>query len=317
MVWAILDRAQEWAQTWVFPWFRLARYFWREIIACIPLFTLFTLGERGAEPAAFAWCLVLLLLLVLALNPGGVFYNVLAPATRFCAAAGLALVLCAVALAWLSFYGRFCLALLGAALLALAWWKRKPWLLSWQVLQAPEVDEVLSHLAHGGEWEAGQEWERNGCRQTRALLHQALNMEVNEAEIDRAYKAVYLLALVHGMEKQQKTVDRLKKDLKAAQDEGEEWRQTAICRADNTEELESVTRQRDRLETQLREAQDQARRYRKEAETWRPQEAEENQEAAILAYLEAGHSYQETAAAFGTNKTKVWRLARQQEGGEQ
>ncbi|MCC8075042.1 MAG: helix-turn-helix domain-containing protein [Clostridiales bacterium] len=310
-----MEQVQVWAEAlgeWLTGWGRLARLFWREIVSGVPLFVLFALGERGAKPTAFLWCLVWLVLLVLACNPFGVFYNVLAPKTRACAVGGLLLAMCAAALWWLSLYGRLCLALLAVALETLAVWKRKPWLLAWQVLQSPEVDLVLAHLAHGEEWTPGTAWETEGCRQVRSLLHQALDMECNEAEIDRAYKAVYLLAYLCGMEGREAEVERLKKALSKAQAEANQWQTTAICKDDTAQELANERAENAKLREQYSQLSAKARAYYQAAQdaeaelsAWRPEEAEGSKEAAVLAYLEQGHSYAQAAQQFGISKTSV------------
>lgn len=317
-MWDLLDRVQAGVGAVVDYLARCNRAFrritsalWREIISAVPLFVLFLLGERGAGPTAFLWCLAWLAVLVLAFNPFDVFYNVLAPKTRVCAVCGLLLAMCAAALWWLSLYGRLCFALLGAALEALAWWKRKAWLLTWQTLQCPAVDQVLSHLAHGEEWTPGKRWEAEGCRQVRSMLHQALDMECNEAEIDRSYKAVYLLAFLCGLKERENEVERLKKERDKAEAEADKWRGVAVVREDNAAELDYVKGQLEETRAALTAAQDRARQYSKELEAWKPQEAEGGTEAEIIAYCAAGHSYQEAADRFGTNKTRVYRLVKQ------
>ncbi|MCD8052217.1 MAG: helix-turn-helix domain containing protein [Clostridiales bacterium] len=143
------------------------------------------------------------------------------------------------------------------------------------------------------------------------MLHQALDMECSEAEIDQAYKAVYLLAFLCGLKERENEVERLKKERDKAKAEAKEWRGVAVVREDNAAELDYVKGQLEETRAALSAAQNKVRQYSKELEAWKPQEAEGSTEAQIIAYYRAGHSYQETADRFGTNKTRVYRLVKQ------
>lgn len=286
-----------------------------DIIACgVPLAVLLIAGcqPEGVHPALFVAALVGELACILWFDPWGCLNRCLAPPSRSLLLLGILLAAMAVLMAVMGAPAVSIVLLLLAALsCAVALWRRKAWLLAWQVRQCPEVDAVLAHLSHGGEWEPGTAWDKDGCRQTRALLHQALGMECNEDELSRAYKAVYLLAYLSGMEGREAEVERLQKDLSKAEATAESWQTKAIIKDNNAAELESARRRVDELAAELETAKRLAIQYRQEAETWRPEEAAESKEAAVLAYLQSGHSYRETADKFNLSKTQVGRIAKE------
>ncbi|MCD8052167.1 MAG: hypothetical protein LUE89_10910 [Clostridiales bacterium] len=286
-----------------------------DIIACgVPLLALVVAGcqPESVHPVIVAACLVGELACVLWFDPWGCLNRCLAPLSRTLLLLSILLVALAAVMAVMDApVVAVVLVVLAVASCAVALWRRKAWLLAWQTKQSPEVDKVLAHLDKGGEWEPGTAWERDGCRQTRAMLHQALDMECNEAELSRAYKAVYLLAYLCGMEGRQSEVERLKKDLSKAEAAAEKWRDKAILREDTAAELDYTKRRLQETQEALSVARSEAKQYRQEAEIWRPEEAEGGKEAAVLAYLEQGHSYREAAAQFGLSKYAVEKIAKE------
>ncbi|MCD8354837.1 MAG: hypothetical protein LUC47_11100 [Clostridiales bacterium] len=288
-----------------------------DVIACgVPLLALVVAGcqPESVHPVVVVACLVGELACVIWFNPWRCLDKCLAPLSRTLLLLSILLMALAAVMAVMDApVVAVVLVLLAVASCAVALWRRKAWLLSWQTKQSPEVDKALAHLDKGGEWEPGTAWERDGCRQTRAMLHQALDMECNEAELSRAYKAVYLLAFLCGLKERENEVERLKKERDKAKAEADKWRGVAVVREDNAAELDYVKGQLDETRAALTAAQDRARQYSKELEAWKPQEAEGSTEAQVIAYHAAGHSLQETADRFGMSKTGVHRLVKQAE----
>lgn len=283
-----------------------------DIIACgAPLAVLLIAGcqPEGVHPALFVAALVGELACILWFDPWGCLNRCLAPPSRSLLLLGILLAAMAVLMAVMGAPAVSIVLLLLAALsCAVALWRRKAWLLAWQVRQCPEVDAVLAHLSHGGEWEPGTAWDKDGCRQTRALLHQALGMECNEDELSRAYKAVFLLAYLSGMEGREAEVERLKKAVSEAETAAKGWKDKAILREDTAAELDYTKRRLQETQEALSAAKAEATQYRQELEDWRPEDEPESRDEAIRAYFEAGNSYQKTADKFGLSKTQVYRI---------
>ncbi len=286
-----------------------------DVLACgVPLLALVVGGCQPGHiyPVLVAACLVGELACVIWFNPWRCLDKCLAPLSRTLLLLSILLVALAAVMAVMGApVVAAVLVALAVGCVAVALWRRKAWLLAWQIRQSPEVDAVLAHLSHGGEWEPGTAWEQDGCRQTRAMLHQALNVECDENELERLHKAVYLLAYLSGMEGREAEVERLKKAVSEAEAEAESWQTKAIIKDNNAAELESARRRVEELTAELRAAKAEAQQYRQEAETWRPEEAEGSKEAAVLAYLEQGHSYRETAAQFGLSKYAVEKIVKE------
>ncbi|MCD8190043.1 MAG: hypothetical protein LUD78_07460 [Clostridiales bacterium] len=298
-----------------------------DVLGCgVPLLALVVGGCQPGHihPVLVAACLVGELACVLWFNPWGCLDRCLAPLSRSLLLLSILLVALAAVMAVMDapIVGVLLVAL-AAGCVAVALCRRKAWLLAWQVQQSPEVDTVLAHLTHGGEWEPGTVWDNDGCRQTRALLHQALGMECNEDELDRAYKAVYLLAYLSGMEGREAEVERLKKKLAEAEANADQWHSEAINWKSVARYNQDTGNALDRMKQELQEAIQRAQDAEQRAEVaetelsaWRPEGTEESKEAAVLAYLQSGHSYKETGDKFGMSKSQVWRLANEGEGQE-
>lgn len=278
-----------------------------EIVCCVPLFILFVLGANNAPIWAYILTVLLLVVLVIICNPFSVLNNFLAPQSRKFLSVGLVTSVLAVIFPWLSLYARACLLLLAAGLIALPIWKRKAWLSNWQVMQSPEVDSTLSHLKHGGEFTASKYWEKQGMQETRALLHQALNVECNEVEIERTYKAIYFLAFLSGQKKSKAQIKKLKAQIRE--------KEAVITK--QKQDLYSIQNQDVRIwelqqeNGQLQFKVDSLMREKFTAEnqvkalTEQVQDVTltmEERDNAILAYVEQGHSYTEAGKKYGLTK---------------
>ncbi|MCD7821776.1 MAG: hypothetical protein LUG64_06165 [Clostridiales bacterium] len=290
-----------------------------DVIACgVPLAVLLVAGcqPEGVHPALFVAALVGEVACVLWFDPWGCLDRCLAPLSRSLLLLGILLAAMAVLMAVMGAPAVSIVLLLLAVLsCAVALWRRKAWLLAWQVRQCPEVDTVLAHLSHGGEWEPGTAWDKDGCRQTRALLHQALGMSCNEDELCRAYKAVFLLAYLSGMEGREAEVERLKKELAEAEANADQWHSEAIrwksVARYNQDAGNTLNRMKQELQEAIQRAQDAEQRAEDaeaEAAAWRPEETPESRDDAIRTYFEAGNSYQKTADKFGLSKSQVYRI---------
>ncbi len=290
-----------------------------DIIACgVPLLALVVAGcqPEAIHPAIVAACLVGELACVIWFNPWGCLNRCLAPLSRTLLLLSILLVALAAVMAVMDApVVAVLLVVLAVGCVAVALWRRKAWLLAWWVQQAPEVDTVLAHLTHGGEWAAGTAWEQDGCRQTRAMLHQALNVECDENELERLHKAVYMLAYLSGMEGREAEVERLKKELAEAEANADQWHSEAInwksVARYNQDTGNTLDRMKQELQEAIQRAQDAERRAQDaeaELSAWRPEVEPESRDDAIRAYIEAGNSYQKTADKFGLSKTQVYRI---------
>jgi len=278
-----------------------------EIVCCVPLFILFVLGANNAPIWAYILTLLLLVVLVIICNPFSVLNGFLAPQSRKFLSVGIVTSVLAVIFPWLSLYARACLMLLAAGLIALAVWKRKAWLSSWQVMQSPEVDSTLSHLKHGGEFAASKYWEKNGMQETRALLHQALNVECNEVEIERTYKAIYFLAFLSGQKKSKSQIKKLKAQVKEKEATITKQKQDLYSIENQDVKIWELQQENSRLQFQLdstlREkfsAENQVKTLTEQVQDLSLTQEERN--AAIVAYVEAGHTYKEAGERYGLTK---------------
>lgn len=272
-----------------------------ELFCTVPLALLVLFGFCSAPWWGYAVLLAVLTMLVLLCNPFHVWDRLLPPKTRLLMAAGLLIGLLPV-----SFYGVAPLAKLvlwglAVGLWAVALWRRRMWLGLWRIRQSPDVDTVLAHLSHDGDWQAGRAWEQYGCRETRALLHQVLWAECNENEMQRTYMPVYLLGYLHGAAA---AVSQTKK----AKAEQAEQKKQAYRIQELEAEVAELKADRAATEAKLAQAQDSAASYRAQCNALE-QRLEEVQldpvarDAAILAYVEAGHTYTDAGAKFGLSRS--------------
>lgn len=156
-----------------------------ELFCSVPLVLLVLFGFHAAPWWVYAVLLAVLAMMVIICNPFHVWDRVLPPKTRLFMAAGLLIGLLPVSFHSVAPLAKLVLWALAVGLWAVALWRRKLWLGLYLVRQSAEVDTVLSHLSHAGDWEAGRAWEQYGCRETRALLHQTLYAVCDETEMQR------------------------------------------------------------------------------------------------------------------------------------
>lgn len=186
---------------------------------------------------------------------------------------------------------------------------RRRWLVEWSVLQSAKVDQTLAHLSGGGDWEAGKAWADHGCRETRALLHQAIGMECSEDELSRGYHAVYLLAYSEGEKDAAERVAKVDAQLDAKQ-------KVVNRQGAELQRLQAVDQERHELAEENRKLREQysqlakkAQAYYQEAQQYKPDEPEDRDEA-IRAFVQAGNSYQKAADKFGLSKAQVGRIVK-------
>lgn len=273
---------------------------WREWIFCAPIGWLLSLGCRDAPFVAYADCMTSLVFLALVLNPLRLIGRIAAPGTRGLLAAAIASLWTAVRLPWLSKYFRVCLIVLAILTAFSAVWTAPAWLLSYKVRQSDAVDKVLSYLTHGDEFAASEAWNRYGCRETRALLHQAVGMECPEPLVCSSYKAAYLLGFLHGSVELEAVTGKLVKTtamIKRLQKDKERLEnQLAWIRQAETERTEKERMERDNY-------------YQQRETPPKVEMTEEEKDAEIMKYLDAGHSYGDTAKKFGVSKSTAHKAA--------
>lgn len=284
---------------------------WREIAPLCSVGALLLAGYRGAGPLLCLNLSAATVLTAVGCNPLAVLSGLLPPKTRGCVIIAALLALCAFELPGVSLYLRCCLVLLAAMVAAVGLILRRRWLVEWSVLQSPKVDQTLAHLSGGGDWEAGKAWADHGCRETRSLLHQALNMECNEAELSRSYHAVYLLAYCEGekdaaeriavvdaqLDAKQRVVNRQGQELRGYLELDQKYQ-------DTMQEVLELRETNKRLEHQMYYYRDLANQYK-------PAEEPEDRDEAIRAFVQAGNSYQKAADKFGVSKSMVGVIVKQ------
>jgi len=281
----------------------IGRCFWRELLSCAPLVALVALGCWSAPPSAYADCVAVQILALLVLNPLGLVGRIAAPVTRGALAAALLAILLALRLPWLTAYGRACLVAPALLTAAIALYTAPALLRRYNVRQSDAVDRVLAHLTHGGDFRAADAWERYGCRETRALLHQAVGMECPEPLICSSYRAVYLLGFLHGAAELEVLAARLERTSAAEKqlrrDRDQLLRQVDWLRqseAEQTGHVSAVEYENTVLTERLREAA-------------APAPLKEADDEQVLSFIENGHSYGEAAAVFGISKSGAHKAA--------
>lgn len=279
-----------------------------ELFCVVPLALLVLFGLFSAPWWGYAVLLAVLAMMVIICNPFHIWDRLLPPKTRLLMAAGLLIGLLPVSFHSVAPLAKLVLWGLAVGLWAVALWRRRMWLALWRIRQSPDVDTVLAHLSHDGDWQAGRAWEQYGCRETRALLHQTLWAECNEAEINRTYMPVYLLGYLHGSAARQASTR------KAAAGKATLAEQTRQMQEMETE-LAALRADNAALEAQLAQAKDNTASYRAQCNALEQrisdmQMTTEERDAAILAYVEVGHSYTEAGAKYGLTKNGAVSAAR-------
>lgn len=290
---------------------RVCRYcaaYRAELFCAAGVAVLVLFGLCRAPWWGYALALAVLAMLVLTCNPLHIWDGLLPPKARALMAAGILVALLPVSFDGVAPLAKAALWALAAGMEAVALWRRKLWMGLWRIRQSPDVDRVLAHLSHEGDWEAGRAWEQYGCRETRALLHQTLWAECSEQEMGRTYLPVYLLGYLHGSGAEQRRGRKAETDRAALED------QARTLRA-KEEELAALRSDNAALAGELEQARYSAETYQARATLLeqRVQELQldpEARDAAILAYVEAGHTYTEAGAKYGLTKAGAVSAAR-------
>lgn len=204
----------------------------REIVFFSSIVSLFVIGWFDVTIQIFANCGAMFVVLAMILNPFYVFERILPPPSRVCISTSIIIVQLAFQLQF-PIYFRVCAALISVLLIALVVLMNKEWISNHGFLQSRSGDIVASHwkreskkvngkevvdYTDSGSYEALRAWNKYGCRRSRALLHQTMNISVDENMIRLVCKLTYLLGYTDGAEnggseqipKLQKQIDDLK-----------------------------------------------------------------------------------------------------------
>jgi DNA-binding CsgD family transcriptional regulator len=215
---------------------------WRDWLPLLPIVGLVVVGTGGQGTI---WIYVDLIfattILWLICNPFRLL-DMFSGKFRICCATAEILLLIAVQ-APIEVLSRISLILIASGILLVASSRAAGWRAAELVRQSADVDKVIAHLAHGGDYAASDAWSEHGCAEVRALLHQTANVEVSEAQLNDTYRAVYHLAYLHGSAKLGKALDK-----------------AAALRAENKKmqleitNLQATQREADEVQRQLNEA---------------------------------------------------------------
>ncbi|MCD8127737.1 MAG: hypothetical protein LUD82_09965 [Clostridiales bacterium] len=222
------------------------------------------------------------------------------PRSRALIAAGVLVALLPFTLSDSEPLARAFLWAIAAGLVAVAFWRRALWLGIWRVRQFPDIDTVLAHLSHDGDWEAGQAWETYGCRETRALLHQSIEAECDEGKMHRTYMPVYLLGYLHGKAAEVRQAEKA---------QGQQANVKALERTvqEQEEQLtalkgELAAAQRETAKAKEQASAEWAKAHNLEMRLEAFQLTGEERDAAILDAVERGASYSEAGKRYGLSK---------------
>ncbi|MCC8063699.1 MAG: hypothetical protein LIO70_01275 [Clostridiales bacterium] len=257
-------------------------------------------GLFHAPPWAYGILLAVLTMLVLLCNPLHIWDRLLPPRSRTLMAAGILIALLPAAYFGMMPEITALLWALAVGLWVVALWRRRLWLGLYRVRQSPDVDTVLAHLSHDGDWEAGRAWETYGCRETRALLHQAIEAECNEAQMHRTYMPVYLLGYLHGKAAEVRRAEKT---------QGQQANAAALERTVQEQQAqltalkgELAAAQREAAKAKERASAEWAKAHNLEMRLEALQLDPAARDDAILAYYEAGHTYAEAGIKYGLTK---------------
>ncbi|MCC8065004.1 MAG: hypothetical protein LIO70_07965 [Clostridiales bacterium] len=292
-LWRLVDRLGRWVTAYK-----------PELFCAVPLALIVGGGVYGTADTmqrdGLAVLIVLEVMVVIIANPFHCWDRLLPPRSRTLMAAGILIALLPVAYFGMMPEITALLWTLAVGLWVIALWRRRLWLGLYRVRQSPDVDTVLAHLSHDGDWEAGRAWETYGCRETRALLHQAIEAECNEAQMHRTYMPVYLLGYLHGKAAEVRRGEKAQgQQANAAALERTVQEQQAQLTALKGE-LAAAQRERDTAKKQASDywARAHVLEMRLEALQLDPAARDD----AILAYVEAGHTYTEAGIKYGLTK---------------
>ncbi len=295
-LWWVVDRLGRWVTAYK-----------PELFCTVPLALIVGGGVYGTAETmqwdVLALLIVLEVMVVIIANPFHCWDRLLAPRSRTLMAAGILIALLPVAYFGMMPEITVILWALAAGLWIVALWRRRLWLGLYRVKQSPDVDTVLSHLSHDRDWQAGRAWEQYGCRETRALLHQAVEAECTEGEMYRTYMPCYLLGFLHGaasvtsktdnIKKLQTTIDNQAMHMKEQEAEIEKLKSSNEYYREESQKYQNEAWQLSRYAEQLKQKMNHMTLQ------------QGDRDAAILAYIEAGHSQAEAGKEFGLSKSGV------------
>jgi coenzyme F420-reducing hydrogenase delta subunit len=290
----------------------------RELLPIVSFGLLLEAGYRHAPVWVYADILILFVVMVLICNPFGMLTHLLSPATRICLSMAIFLSVSGIQLPDTDLKLRVCLVLMAAVVTFVAVFNRKTWLEDYHIKQSPYVDRAIAYLCDKGIKPCAQEeWEEHGAREARALLHQALMVEVAEPKLQNTHRAVYMLGYLHGeaarvkeTEKVEKQLEELEAQIGRLREENKriEMMEEKLSEAKRHAEYYKERSERvDRVSTANFQAAQTAKAEVERLQALVPKPDEEskpqNRDEAILAYYEAGHSYLETGEKFGLTKS--------------
>jgi DNA-binding CsgD family transcriptional regulator len=307
-----------------------------EIIPAMMILALFEAGYQDAPAWAIADIIASIIVSILICNPFHSLCGVMAKSTRTGAAVSIIVAMVGIQLPDIPLYMRVETLILAAIILAVAAKTQKSAIVGEKIKQSPEVDKAIAYLCDKGiKPRAQTSWEERGARECRALLHQALKIEIAESSMQVSHRACYTLGYLHGE-------SELAKKLAELEAENESLNQSLI---ECSIELDRVSAPSNKLEEELEAAKSEIRRLelwgrnnealakksslliaenaelkavnahlskQQPEENAEPetQEQEPTKEMALIdrdeacyQYYESGHSYQQTAHEFGLSKS--------------
>ena len=265
-------------------------------MSIFPVAVIFACGIIGTRPVVYIDLTAVFLTSVIALDPLGLVKTALSPGTRAGLTIGGVLVLFCLQVPDIDLYFRVWGIVMGVVIALTCLLCNGHWMVLYRVRQSASVDKTLAYLAHGGELPGAKAWDNYGCRESRALLHQAMGMECGERVLNSSYKAVYLLAFIHGSSGYEQKVKNLQKRVK-------DLEQEQILDMEFFDSLEQKNKEIETLRLALEEERGVNLGLRMKLK--RMNEAPKDRNTALLAYLDAGHSYREASEAFGLSKARI------------
>lgn len=292
--------------------------YWREILSFIPISVLIYAGYSHAPPVAYLDILAALAVVVLLADPFVLISSCLAPASRAYGVVIIILTVVALQLPAISVYFRICFLGIAALLVFIVFKKHKAWFDAYRIRQSPEVDKVLAHMAQKGvEMDAQTAWDKYGARETRALLHQALNLELPEINLQCSHRAVYLLGYLHGIRDYTAELKKVKKKLATQEQINDNLKNRIYQMEDKSkehaeiiDEVVELRRKVSNLESYNSRLSRNLREAREEVERLQPPPPEKSRNELIVEYVAQGHSQNETAEHFNVSPATVSRAVK-------
>lgn len=300
--------------------------YYKEAIAIASAGAIPVCGWLHCRPVTVAYTITAAGFVWLLLNPWRLFSWKMCDRERYVLASVIALFVGAFAvpgLPWvtITLYDRItfafpglvrCAILCVSCLLALIWYRNRLfWRQDFSLLQSVEVNQTLEHYTKGGQWAAGQAWDRYGRSETAAVIRQGLNITMDEADIDRILRPVFWLGYADGVVETTTDEDKLIREkeqlldkvhdlsikLSLYENELKEMPSYASKLKDAENEIAQLRRTVRAQEEQLTAMQDRAVTEEEPAE---PENAESvtDRNRRMLELHKAGMSYTELAAMF-------------------